>query len=41
MLNKLYVHPECEIEATSLVSIICVSPDAGGLEDVEYEDWVV
>lgn len=35
-----YLPPECEYEVTSPVDFICTSPETGGLEEVEYEDWV-
>ncbi len=42
MLNKrLYLRPECELEPNYGLSVmLCQSPSEGGLEDVEYEDWV-
>ncbi|MBO4566381.1 MAG: hypothetical protein J5695_04050 [Bacteroidales bacterium] len=40
-MTKPYCPPECELDITSLVCIICASPENGGLEDTGEEDWVI
>ena len=37
-----YIPPDCYMELDyCLFGLLCESPEAGGLEDVEYEDWVI
>ena len=36
-----YYPPETEELGTGLKSLLCDSPVDGGLEDLEYEDWVI
>ena len=43
-MNRLafYSAPEGEIQEDFRVeNVVCTSPGAGGLEDIEYEDWVI
>lgn len=35
-----YAPPGCEYEEAFQVDVLCASPESGGIEDVEYEDWV-
>ena len=36
-----YIQPDFAIELEHcLYGLLCESPEAGGLEDVEYEEWV-
>ena len=35
-----YNPPDSEYCPISLMELVCTSPEAGGLEDLEYEDWV-
>ncbi len=39
--RKHYLSPECEYEDTISEGILCESPETGGLEDVEYDDWEI
>ena len=42
MINKTnYLRPECSAEALRIEELLCESPVDGGLEDVNYEDWVI
>ncbi len=43
MENRLhYIQPECDLELDfCLYELLCESPEAGGLEDVGYDDWVI
>ncbi len=42
MIKKvLYMSPDCEFEETLQEYVICTSPEAGGSEDVGYEDWTI
>lgn len=35
-----YQSPKCDWGHLSAETLLCVSPDNGGLENVSYEDWV-
>ena len=39
--TKPYLSPKCEFEETLQEDIICTSPEEGGLEGVNDEDWVI
>lgn len=41
IIKRLYLQPECEIEITSLVDLLCQSPVDGGLEGSSDEDWTI
>lgn len=41
IIKRLYLQPECEVEITSLVDLLCQSPEEGGLEGTFDEDWVI
>ena len=36
----LYDPPQCAVETMRAAELLCTSPEAGGLEEVGYEDWV-
>ena len=38
---KHYLSPECEYEEALYTGLLCESPEIGGLEGVEYDDWVI
>lgn len=35
-----YSSPDIEMISIYHETLICTSPDAGGLEDIGYEDWI-
>lgn len=37
---KHYLSPRCDYFVAPWEELLCASPVEGGLEDVEYEDWV-
>ena len=37
--KKPYCPPVIEEEPAELAALLCVSPETGGIEDVEFEDW--
>lgn len=39
IIKNLYLQPECEIEITLPVDLLCQSPVDGGLEGTSDEDW--
>lgn len=43
MTNKaiLYSSPDCELSDALGEELLCTSPEAGGNEDVGYDDWVI
>ena len=38
IIKRLYLQPECEVEITSLVDLLCQSPVDGGLEGLGEDD---
>ena len=36
-----YIEPKAEAISAWSLDMLCDSPVAGGLEDLEYEDWVI
>ena len=40
LMNR-YCPPETEVLGSELTALLCDSPVDGGLESVEYEDWVI
>ena len=36
-----YCPPETEVLGSEMMALMCESPVEGGLESVEYEDWVI
>ena len=36
-----YCPPETEVLGSEMKTLLCDSPVDGGLESVEYEDWVI
>ena len=40
-LTNNYCPPETEVLGSEMMTLLCDSPVDGGLESVEYEDWVI
>lgn len=40
-LTNSYAPPRCDYDEAFRVDLLCTSPEAGGLEGIEYEDWVI
>ena len=38
---ELYLPPECVCLNALPTVFLCTSPDAGAIENIEYDDWVV
>ena len=37
-----YIQPGCELELDyCFLELLCQSPENGGLEGIDYEDWAV
>ena len=41
VIKQKYCKPQAESFSTWSHGMICESPEAGGLEDIEYDDWVI
>ena len=41
ILKRLYLQPECDINTTVSIYMLCTSPVTGGSEDTGEEDWVI
>ena len=40
-LKKAYCAPQAETVPLMLTELLCTSPEDGGIEDVEFEEWVI
>lgn len=41
MKRLQYISPTAEELEISTISVLCASPQDGGIEGVDYEDWVL
>lgn len=39
LIQAQYMAPNCEWAILAQTDLLCESPEIGGIEDVEYEDW--
>ena len=39
MEKMKYIKPSLRLIPTTVENIVCGSPQAGGLEDIGYDDW--